>query len=132
VILAEIILLSVTLTLSAALTGFVFGTISGFTRPALITAQGAICTSGSGALTCTTNLLNLGSGNTQTGTVCILKAGGFSLTGTVTSGGTIVAGSHLGGVTCTATGADIRVGSSVSGTILLSNGFVTFFVAQIQ
>ena len=51
VVLAELILLSVTLSLGAAVTGFVFGTIGNFTHPAEVAVQSASCTSGETGLT---------------------------------------------------------------------------------
>ena len=127
-IIAELALISITLTLGASLSGYVFGLIGSYTSPAEVTAQQATCSNGVSGVTCTITLVNIGAGNVKTESTCILRAAGTSVAGTSTSE-TVPAGSSATSVQCAAPGS-LPAGGALTGSILLSNGAQVYFIAR--
>jgi hypothetical protein len=129
VVLAEIVLLSVTLSLGAAVTGFLFGTIGNFTHPAEVEASNAICTHGASELTCTVGLVNLGAGNVNTGGICVMKAGGSTFVGS-SERAMVKAGGGETIVQCGASVGGQSTNSRVTGWLNLADGAEVFFAAN--
>ena len=127
-ILAELMLITITLILGASLGGFAFGVMGSYTAPAEVEAQQAVCSSSVTGLSCSVGLLNLGAGSVQTASVCVLKAGGTTMAGSLDSAA-LSGGGGRATVDCTASGLTMQAGSSVAGSVLLSNGAEVYFIA---
>ena len=128
-VLAEVVLLSVTLTTGAMLSGYVFGVMGNFSHPAEVTAQRAECVSGNSGITCDIDLVNLGAGSVSTTTACVLKGDGTTVGGTSTVV-QIKAGGGTFTVLCEVPAGSLTGGTSVAGWIVLQNGANVYFVAN--
>ena len=124
-IVVELFLVIASLVASLALSGFYFGALGSFSHPAEVTASAASCSSTGGNVTCSVNLVNIGSGVTSTSTVCNLSGA----SGQVTSAGVIPAGgSRIVG--CKVIGGAVSSGAIVSGAIPLVNGGAVYFTSK--
>jgi len=126
-VIAEVLLIVVSLIAGVALGGFAFAIMGAYNHPAEVVAQVMSCAPSSGpSETCMINLTNLGSSTVGT-TSCSVIVNGSNLIGTLTSKGIVPAGGTLTSVSCTAYGASGAEGSAIVGSILLSNGASVLF-----
>lgn len=125
---AEMVLIAVTLISSLVFGGFFFGLIGTMDRPAEVAAQATVCKHVGSSETCVIDLTNEGASNTSTTNVCRLG----SAEGTLTSGGTIPADGTLLGVVCTVTGINALSGSRLVGSVPLANDGIVFFVGTVS
>ena len=124
-IIAELILISITITLGASLSGYFFGLINSFTSPALVMAQGATCTNANPGVMCTVTLANQGAGIVETSRACSIGGSGGVLTVVQ-----VVPGSGTATAVCTTSAGSVSSGGQVSGTLFLSNGMSVYFAAR--
>ena len=130
-VLATVILIAITLIAAVAIGGFVFGLMGTFTSVAEVKAIAYNCT-GTPEV-CTVSLSNIGTANASVMGSCSLTMGGTIYQGVAT----VVSGSLTGGstasVTCTGpAGSHASVGSTIEGSILISNGADVLFSAVGQ
>jgi hypothetical protein len=128
-VLAEVVLLSVTLTTGAMLSGYVFGVMGNFSHPAEVTAQRAICVSGNSGTICSVDLVNLGAGSVSTTTACVLKGEGTTVAGT-SSVVQIKAGGGTFTVSCEVPSGSLGGATSIAGWLILGNGANVYFIAS--
>ena len=124
-VIVELFLVVASLVASLALSGFLFGTLGYFSHPAEVAASTASCVSTGANETCSVELVNVGSGDTTTSTVCTLG----NASGQVTSAGVIPAGGSRE-VRCKVIGVATSSGAIVSGTIPLANGGTVYFTSR--
>lgn len=127
-ILAEILLIGITLVLGASLSGYVFGLMNTYSHPAEVSATGASCASSAGGVTCRITLSNTGTENVETASVCTMSLAGGKVTGTLNNA-VITAGGTPQTVQCSTPTGGLAQGASVVGTVALSNGAEAYFVA---
>lgn len=120
---AEMVLIAVTLISSLIFGGFFFGLIGTMDHPAEVAAQVTACKQVGSSETCLIDFTNVGSSNTATAGTCKLG----SAEGTLTSVGTITAGETLVGAKCTVPGFSTSSGSRIVGSIPLANGATVYF-----
>jgi hypothetical protein len=124
-IVIELFLVITSLIASIVLSGFLFGTVGRLSHPAEVTASTASCSSIGTNETCSVTLMNVGSSDTSTSTVCALG----HASGQVTSAGVIPAGGSRE-VGCKVIGVAVSPGGTISGTIPLANGGTVYFVSR--
>jgi hypothetical protein len=124
-IVVTFLLIIVTLMASVILGGMVFGFMGSYAPPAEVTVESATCSSNLNAITCSITLGNLGGHSTATSGFCTLGSG--SNNATLIGGGVIPAGGSLSGVKCVRQGVDLTQGSSIEGSLYLTNGAVLTF-----
>jgi hypothetical protein len=125
-IVVDLFLVIASLVASLALSGFYFGALGSFSHPAEVAASAASCSSAGENVTCSVNLVNVGSGVTSTSTVCNLSGA----SGQVTSAGIIPAGgSRIVG--CKVIGGAVSSGAIISGAIPLVNGGAVYFTSRV-
>jgi len=125
-VLATVILIAITLIAAVAIAGFVFGLFGSFTKTAQVQASSVAC-SATGK-DCALSLINSGNANTATAGECTITYSGATYQGTLTGGGSVVAGGSLS-VTCTApvTAPAGVPGGSVTGSVTLTNGGTDYY-----
>lgn len=123
---AEFVLIVVTLIAAIVVGGFVFGLFGSYVPPAEVAAQVSSCSSSGTAEVCQVTLANMGPRNVET-TGCSLALHGSNLPGSITNGGTVPASGLLSGVGCVVQGASAPAGSRLVGSIGLTNGATIFF-----
>lgn len=127
-VLAELMLLAITLVLGASLSGYFFGLLNGYSHTAEVSATGASCAQ-SGGVTCEITLINVGSENVGTTSVCTMGVAGGTVIGTL-SRATILAGGAPQEVECSSPTGSLSAGANVVGSVQLSNGAAVYFVAH--
>lgn len=120
---AEMVLIAVTLISSLIFGGFFFGLVGTMGRPAEVAARVTACKQVGSNETCVIDFTDLGSSSTATAGTCKLG----SADGTLTSAGTITAGGTLVGAKCTVTGFSASSGSRIVGSLQLANGATVYF-----
>lgn len=113
-ILAEVMLIAITLVTATALSGFVFGMFGTLSSSAHVQVMSPSCTGG----VCTLYLSNTG-----TAPASVTRCSIYGTAGTGVAGTPVPAGSSRVSVACTDhSGSADGVGTAVSGSVALSNG----------
>ena len=131
-VLATVILIAITLIAAIAIAGFVFGLFGSFTSNATISANAIACqsraTNGTNAY-CKIILTNSGSSPATVQSCSFSGTGGG--VGTVYNGGTVNAGSTRT-IGCAAPASfTLGIGTSISGSVALSNGGSALFSSAL-
>jgi len=125
-VLAELLLMFVSLLAALLVGSFSFQTIGTASRPAEVSAQLNSCTAAGTNETCSLTLANIGTSNIQTSSSCGVGSDGGSLT----SGGTVQAGGTLA-VSCFVAGLPYAgSGIPITGWVALSNGADVYFAGS--
>jgi archaeal type IV pilus assembly protein PilA len=128
-VLAEVILIAITLIAAVAITGFVFGLFSSFTHTAEVMATVVSCDSGS-TNSCTLTLSNTGTASVNVIAGSISYGGAtYSLTGYA---GTVTAGSSLTRAVAWTGGGTASAGEGFTGSVALANGGSVPFTGIFQ
>lgn len=125
---AEMVLIAVTLISSLVVGGFFFGLTATMSRPAEVEVRVTTCKQVGSSETCVIDFTNMGSSSTATAGTCELG----SAEGTLTSGGVITAGGTLVGAECTVADFSASPGTSITGSIPLTNGATVYFAGTIS
>ncbi len=127
-VIAEVLLIAVSLIAGVALGGFAFGLLGAYAHPAEVAAQVRSCSSiGASSEVCTIDLTNVGSSDVGTTSACYIDVGGAKVSGTVGSGGSVPGGGSLTGVSCMVQGASAVAGTTITGSISLTSGYPVYF-----
>jgi hypothetical protein len=129
---AEFVLIVVSIISSVILGGFLFGTLAVAGTPAEVDAQASSCSAINGSQVCRVTLTNVGARNAATDGVCTLTIAGQARPGSIADGGVIPASGSLSNVSCMVEGPAASSGTSVVGTVSLTNGVEVPFVAAVS
>ena len=132
VIVAELMMVAVVLIVAVILAGFVYGTMAGYIPPAEVAAQATLCSSSSGSSVCQFILTNLGPRTVNTDGLCTMTVGGSSVAGVLQNGGTVPPNGSLNSAECVVSGGQAVSGSTVGGTISLSNGAQVYYAGTMN
>jgi len=125
-VLAELLLMFVSLLTALLVGSFGFQTIGTASRPAEVSAQLDSCAAAGTNETCSVTLANIGTSNIQTLSSCGMGSDG----GNLISGGTVPAGGTLA-VSCFVTGLPYAgTGIPITGWVALSNGADVYFAGS--
>ncbi len=127
-VIAEVLLIAISLIAGVALGGFAFALLGAYSHPAEVAAQVTSCSpNGASGEVCIVDLRNVGSSSVATTSACSIDIGGAQVPGTVGSGGSVPGGGGLSGVTCTVHGTSAGAGDSIVGSISLTDGDPVLF-----
>jgi FlaG/FlaF family flagellin (archaellin) len=132
VIVAELMMLVVVLIVAVILAGFVYGTMAGYIPPAEVAAEATICSSSGGSSVCQFMLTNLGPRTVNTDGLCTMTVGGSRVAGVLQNGGAVPPNGSLNSVECLVSGGQVVSGSTVGGTISLSNGAQVYYAGTVS
>jgi hypothetical protein len=129
-VMAEFVLIIVSIIASVMVAGFLFGTLAAAGSPAEVMAHSATCSAVDGSEVCSVTLTNIGARAVGTDGICTLTVGGSVQAGQLSNGGIVPASGSLSDVGCRVDDSTVSSGSQVLGTVSLTNGAQIPFVAS--